>query len=151
MRPALVAGFLCVLVCVADAAQKGRDLSRLNACTILPAADVAAALKRKIAKSAGGGAHCTYVPADPQSPGDAYDFYLTEVSIVEVMLQVKKSPEKGTPVPGLWSEAYVGPAIGTPNLWSLVALKKGDMAIEIKGMSKDGLIALARLAVSRLP
>jgi hypothetical protein len=135
---------------VADAAQKGRDLSRLNACTILPAADVASTLKRKIVKSAGGAAHCTYVPADPQAPSDAYDFYLTDASIVEVMLQVKKGPEKGTTVPGPWSEAYAGPAIGTPNLWSLVALKKGDMAIEIKGMSKDGVIALARLAVSRL-
>jgi hypothetical protein len=33
---------------------------------------------------------------------------------------------------------------------SLVALKKGDMAIEIQGPSKDVLVALAKLAVSRL-
>jgi hypothetical protein len=33
---------------------------------------------------------------------------------------------------------------------SLIALHRGDMAIEIQGPAKDVLIALARLAVSRL-
>ena len=91
-----------------------------------------------------------YLPADPQSVADAYDFFLEEAAMTEMLLQMKKGADKGTPVPGLWSEAYIGPATGTPNLLSLVALKKGDMAIQINGTSKDGLIALARLAVSRL-
>jgi hypothetical protein len=150
MHRALVAALLCVFGVPEFAGQKARDLSKLDACKILPTADVASTLKRKIMKTVGGEAHCMYVPADPQSVADAYDFYLQEASIVEALLQMKKGTEKGTPVPGLWTEAYVGPATGTPNLLSLVALKKGDMAIEIHGMSKDGLIALAKLAVSRL-
>jgi hypothetical protein len=150
MKHPLVGALMCLLVGTGNAAQKGRDLAKLDACKILPAADVAATLKRKIIKSAGGQAHCTYVPADPKSVADAYDFYLVDAAIVEAMFQVKTGAERGTPVPGLWSEAYIGPAPGTPDLISLVALKKGDMAIEIKGMSREGLIALARLAVSRL-
>jgi hypothetical protein len=150
MHRALIAALVCALGATGLAGQKPRDLSKLDACKILPAADVASTLKRKIMKTVGGETHCMYVPADPQSVADAYDFYLQEASLVEALLQMQKGPEKGSPVPGLWTEAYVGPATGTPNLLSLVALKKGDMAIEIKGMNKDGLIALARLAVSRL-
>lgn len=150
MHRALAAALLCVLGVTGLAGQKARDLSKLDACKILPTADVASTLKRKIMKTVGGEKHCMYVPADPQSVADAYDFYLEEAAIMEALLQMKKGADKGTPVPGLWTEAYVGPATGTPTLLSLVALKKGDMAIEIHGMSKDGLIALARLAVSRL-
>jgi len=150
MHRALIAALVCALSVTGLAGQKARDLSKLDACKILPPADVASTLKRKIVKSVGGDRHCMYVPDAPQSVADAYDFYLEEAAIMEALLQMKKGTEKGTPVPGLWTEAYVGPATGTPNLLSLVALKKGDVAIEIHGMSKDGLIALARLAVSRL-
>src|SRR5262245_43843565 len=150
MRRILAAALACGLGVAGLAAQKGRDLSKLDACKILPATDVASAVKRKIIKSAGGHAHCTYVPDAPQSVADAYDFYLEEAALVEALLQVKSGAEKGTAVPGLWTEAYVGPATGTPGLLELVALKKGDMAIELKGVNKDHLIALARLAVSRL-
>ena len=150
MPRALVTALLCVLGAAGLAGQKARDLSKLDACKILPAADVAATLRRKIVKSVGGEVHCMYVPDAPQSAADAYDFYLQEAAIVDALLQYKKGAEKGTPVPGLWTEAYVGPATGSPNLFSLVALKKGEMAIEIHGMNKDGLIALARLAISRL-
>ena len=150
MHRALVAALLCVLGATGFAGQKPRDLSKLDACKILPTADVEATLKRKIMKTLTAEGHCMNLPADPQSVADAYDFFLEEAAMTEMLLQMKKGADKGTPVPGLWSEAYIGPATGTPNLLSLVALKKGDMAIQINGTSKDGLIALARLAVSRL-
>lgn len=126
-----------------------RDLSMLDACKILTAADVAAATKRKVIRSVGGAVHCSYVVEAPQSGAETYDFYLNEASIVEALLGVKTATEKGTPVPGLWSEAYVGPAIGS-NQMSLVALHRGVMAIEIQGPNKDALITLAKVAVSRL-
>jgi hypothetical protein len=150
MHRALVAALLCLLGATGLAGQKGRDLSKIDACKILSTADVEATLKRKIMKTLTAEKHCMYIPADPQAVADAYDFFLEEAAMAEMLLQMKKGTEKGTPVPGLWTEAYIGPSTGTPNLLTLVALKKGDMAIEISGMSKDGLIALARLAVSRL-
>jgi hypothetical protein len=148
MSRALVAAVLCVVATAGPAAQKGRDLSKLDACKILPAADVAAAVKRKIATALGAQLHCMYTPAAPEAIADAYDFYIAEAAIVEAMLKI---PGKRTPVPGLWTEAYIEPAGGdTPNLLSIVALKKGDIAFEIKGLGKDSLIALARVAASRL-
>jgi len=146
----LLGVLLCCFVTAAPLAQKGRDLSKLDACKILAPADVAAATMRKIMTSVGGQVHCSYVVEAPQSGADTYDFYLNEASITEMLLQTKTGAEKGTPVTGLWSEAYVGPATGSATQMSLVALKKGDMAIEIQGPSKDVLVALAKLAVSRL-
>ena len=126
-----------------------RDLSKLDACKILTSADVATTTRRKVLKSVGGAVHCGYVVEAPQSGADTYDFFLNEASMVEALLVVKTAPEKGTPLPGLWNEAYVGPAIGSKQL-SLVALQRGVMAIEIQGPNKDVLIALAMVVVSRL-
>jgi hypothetical protein len=140
---------LCCLLPAGLAAQKARDLSKLDACKILTPDDVSAATKRKVIKSVGGEVHCSYVVEAPQSGADTYDFYLNEASTVELLLGMKSATGKGTPVPGLWSEAYVGPAIGSKQL-SLVALHRGDMAIEIQGPNKDVIIALANVAVSRL-
>ena len=95
----------------------------MDACKILTAADVAAALKQKVSKALGGGEHCMYQLEAPKAIADAYDFYLNDAATTEILLQMKKGPEKGTPVPGLWSEAYVGPARGdTPNLLSVVSI-----------------------------
>ena len=138
------------LVAVAPSNQKGRDLSKLDACKIVTPAEVAAATNRKVIKSVGGQVHCSYVVDAPQSGADTYDLYLNEAAVTEALLAVTPGKERGTPVPGLWSEAYVGPAIGSPKQLSLVALRKGDMAIEVQGPNKDALIAIAKIAVSHL-
>lgn len=129
--------------------QKPRDLSKLDACKILTGADLTAATKRKVIRTAGGEKHCTYVLEAPKGGADTYDFFLVEASIVQALLSVKTSAEKGTPVPGLWTEAYIGPAVGSSQL-SLIALQKGDMGMEIQGPDKDVLIGLGKLAASRL-
>jgi hypothetical protein len=148
MRHMFATVLLCCLVPAGLA--KERDLTKLDACKILTPADVAAATKRKVIKSVGGQVHCSYVVEAPQSGADTYDFYLHEAAIIQALLEMKSAASKGTPVPGLWSEAYVGPTVGSPKQLSLVALRKGDMAIEIQGPNKDVLIALGKLAVSRL-
>ena len=129
--------------------QKPRDLSKLDACKILTGADLTAATKRKVIRTAGGEKHCTYVLEAPKGGADTYDFFLAEASMVQALLSVKSAAEKGTPVPGLWTEAYIGPSVGSSQL-SLIALQKGDMAMEIQGPDKDALIALGKVAVSRL-
>ena len=149
--PAVLPMFLLAsMISPGLAAQKPRDLSKLDACKVLTAADVAAATKRKVLKSIGGEVHCGYVMDAPQSVADGYDFYLQEASLADALLRAQSAADRGTPVPGLWSEAYVGAATGTKGLLSLVALNRGDMAIEIHGTSRDALIALAKIAVSRL-
>src|SRR5262245_17453804 len=150
MRYVLFAALLCCLVPAGLAAEKARDLTKLDACKILTPADVAAVTKRKVITSVGGQVHCSYVVEAPQSGADTYDFYLQEAAVTQALLEVKSSADKGTPVAGLWNEAYVGPAVGSPKQLQLVALRKGDMAIAIQGPNKDVLIALGKLAVSRL-
>ena len=51
-------------------------------------------------------------------------------------------------MPGLWSEAYVKPR--SADQFALIALRRGDMAIEIHGPSKNVVLALAKVAISRL-
>ena len=144
------AALLFSLVPAALSAQKGRDLSKLDACKVLTPADVGNATKQKLLKSVGGAVHCSYVMESAKNGSDTYDFYLNEASVLEALLSVESAKEKGTPVPGVWTEAYVRPSVGSPKQLSLVALKKGDMAIEIQGPSKDVLISLAHTAVGRL-
>ena len=150
MRRILGALVLVPIVSIGLGAQKGRDLSKLDACKVLTPADVTAAAKRTVIKSVGGQAHCGYVVEAPQSSADTYDFYLNEASVTEALLELKKGAEKGTAVPGVLGEAYVGPAVGSPKQLSLVALRKGDISFEIQGPNKDVLIALGQLAASRL-
>lgn len=138
------------IVSISIVAQKGRDLSKLDACKIVTPADVSTATNRKVIRSVGGQVHCSFVVDAPQSGADTYDLYLNEAAVTEALLAVKSGQERGTPVPGLWSEAYVGPAVGSPKQLSLVALRKGDMAIEIQGPNKEALIAIAKIAISRL-
>jgi hypothetical protein len=142
---------LLVLFPMALAAQKkGRNLSQYNACKILTPADVSAATKQRIVSSVGAGAHCSYVVEAPNSGSDTYDFYLNEAPIIEALFEDKTTAATGTPVPGLWTEAYVGPSVGSAKQLSLIALQKGDIAIEVQGPSQDVLIALARVAAARL-
>ncbi len=150
MRYVLFTALLCCLAPAGLAAEKPRDLTKLNACKILTPADVAAATMRKVITSVGGQVHCSYVVEAPQSGADTYDFYLQEAAVTQALLEIKSPGDKGTPIAGLWSEAYVRPAVGSPKQLSLVALRKGDMAIQIQGPNKDVLIALGKLAVSRL-
>jgi hypothetical protein len=150
MRHVLLGALMIAVLSSGLFAQKGRDLTKLDACKVLTPADVAAATKRRVIKSVGGQVHCSYVVEAPQSGAETYDFYLNEAALIEAMFSVKTPAEKGAPVPGLWNEAYVGAAVGSPGLLSLVALRKGDMAIEIKGPNKAVLVALAQTAVTRL-
>ena len=68
--------------------------------------------------------------------------FLLKDSAPEELLRAVRAVHNG--------EAYVAPSVGTPKQLSLVALRRGDMAIEIQGPNKDVLVALAQLAVSRL-
>lgn len=147
--PRVVAVLWC-LVPFGLSAQKGRDLSKLDACKILTPADVAAATKGKVMTSVGGGVggvHCMHV-VDAQSGSGSYQLFLQAPAAAEAVWKIESAAERGTPVPGLWSEAYV--KAGVANQFVLIALHRGDMAIEIHGPSKNAVLALGKLAVSRL-
>lgn len=144
------AALLCCFLSPSLSAQKGRDLSKLDACKVLTRADVAAATKGKVMTSVGGGVggvHCMYV-VDAASGSGSYQLFLQQPAAAEALWKIESAAERGTLVPGLWSEAYVKPR--SADQFALIALRRGDMAIEIHGPSKNVVLALGKLAISRL-
>ena len=137
----------------AVSAQKPRDLTKLDPCKVLTSADVAAATKGKVSTSVGGGAGataCMWVVDAPTGAG-TYQLFLQKPDVIEALWQVEKGAEKGTPVSGLWNEAYMTPPGGmNGDQYHLIALNKGDMAIEVHGVNKDAVVSLGKTAASRL-
>ena len=141
----------CLLTTTASA-QKPRDLTKLDPCKILTSADISAATKGKVTTSVGGGvgaAACMWVVDAPTDAG-TYQLMLEKADIIEMVFKASSSAEKGTPVAGLWSEAYLKPPGPSGDAYILVALNRGDMAIEVHGVNKDAVTSLGKTAVSRL-
>jgi hypothetical protein len=133
-------------------AQKPRDISKLDPCKVLTPADLAATTKGKVSSTVGGGvgaAACLWVVDAPTGAG-TYQLFVQKAELIEALFKVKTPAEKGTPVAGLWTEAYMQPPGTHGDQYILTALNKGDMAIEVHGVNKDAVAALGRLAVSRL-
>jgi hypothetical protein len=153
MRPFFVAALVWYLVPTAAPAQTPRDLTKLDPCKTLTRADLEAATKGKVTTSVGGGpgaAACMWVIDSPTGAG-TYQLMFNKADIIQAVWAASTPAEKGTPVPGLWSEAYMTPPGGPKgDQYILIALKKGDMAIEVHGVTKDAVTSLGKTAVSRL-
>ena len=152
MRAIRFAAAVSCLVALPGFAQKPRDTSRLDPCKVLTPADLATTTKGKVSSTVGGGvgaAACLWVVDAPTGAG-TYQLFLEKADLIETLLKVKTPAEKGTPVAGLWTEAYMQPPGTHGDQYILTVLNRGDMAIEVHGVNKDAVTALGRLAVSRL-
>lgn len=152
MRALRFAALVSCLVTTTASAQKPRDLSKLDPCKVLTSADVAAATKGKVSMTAGGdlgGAACMWVVDAPTGAG-TYQLFLQKPDVIEALFKVESPAEKGTPVAGLWSEAYLAPPGASGDQYILTVLNKGDMAIEVHGVNKDVVMSLGKTATSRL-
>ena len=81
---------------------------------------------------------------------ESYRLSFAAPAMHEAMLEAQSVAERGESIAGLWGEAYLqsrAPEKG----YSLVALQRGRLALEVWGDRKEPLIELARLAVSRVP
>ena len=151
MRALRFAAVFTCLVSTAAAAQKPRDISKLDPCKILTPADLAAATKGKVSSTVGGGvgaAACLWVVDAPTGAG-TYQLFLEKPDVIETVLKVKTPAERGTSVPGLWTEAYLVPPGTHGDQYILTVLKKGDVALEVHGVNKDVVTSLAKTATSR--
>lgn len=152
MRASRFAALVSCLVTATASAQKPRDISKLDPCKVLTPADVAAATKGKVSTTVGGGlggAACMWVVDAPTGAG-TYQLFLQKPDVIEAVLKVKSPAEKGTPVAGLWSEAYIRPPGANGDQFILTVLNKGDMAIEVHGVDKDAVKSLGKTATARL-
>jgi hypothetical protein len=145
-----------LLACFAPAAlsaQKPRDLTKLDPCKVLASADIAAATKGKVSSMVGGGpgaTACMWVVDAPTGAG-TYQLFLQKADMIEALWKASSAAENGAAVPGLWTEAHLTPPGGmNGDQFILIALNRGDMAIEVHGVNKDAVVSLGKVAIARL-
>ena len=153
MRPFYLASLVSCLATTAASAQKPRDLTKLDPCKVLTSADLEAATKGKVTTSVGGGlgaTACMWVIDSPAGAG-TYQLMFQKADLIKAVWDASTPAEKGTSVPNVWDEAYIKPPGGPKgDQYILVALKKGDMAFEVHGVTKDAVTSLGKTVVSRL-
>ena len=127
----------------------GRDVSALQACNLVKPAEVAKIVGGKLAtEPSWTGPNCMYV-IELAGGTESYKVSYQDPAMIEAMLQSMAPEEKGEAVAGQWDEAWFRKsAMGEG--FSLLALRHGDLAIEIGGERKDPILEIARLAVSRV-
>lgn len=126
------------------------DISNLKACEIVTPQEASTIIGGKLLNEPPAGfSNCAYV-VDVNGATESYRLSLSAPAMYVAMLETQTGAEKGEPVAGLWDEAYIQPRALNSG-YSLVAVRDGKLALEVWGDRKEPLIAIARLAVSRVP
>jgi len=126
------------------------DIAGLKACEIVTPQEAATIIGGKLLnESPAGLSNCAYV-VEVDGTTESYRINFSAPAMHEAMLETQSVAERGESIAGLWGEAYLqsrAPESG----YSLVALQRGRLALEVWGDRKEPLIELAKLAVSRVP
>ena len=126
------------------------DIASLKACEIVTPQEAATIIGGKLLNEPPAGfSNCAYV-VEVDGTTESYRISFSAPAMHEAMLETQSIAERGESVTGLWDEAYVRPR-ATDSGYSLVALQRGRLALEVWGDRQEPLIELARLAVSRVP
>jgi hypothetical protein len=131
------------------AAPPRRDVSTLKACEIVSPREVAALVGGTLLNEPPAGfPNCTYV-VEVTGDTESYRLNFADPHVYTAMLDTQSEAEKGERLSGLWDEAYVQPrAIGRG--FTVIAVRRGDIAMEVSGDRKEPAVAIATLAVSRV-
>jgi len=126
------------------------DIASLKACEIVTPQEAATIIGGKLLNEPPAGfSNCAYV-VEVDGTTESYRISFSAPAMHEAMLETQSVAERGESIAGLWGEAYLQsrePESG----YSLVALQRGRLALEVWGDRKEPLIELAKLAVSRVP
>ena len=126
------------------------DIASLKACEIVTPQEAATIIGGKLLNEPPAGfSNCAYV-VEVDGTTESYRISFSAPAMHEAMLETQSIAERGESIAGLWGEAYLqsrAPESG----YSLVALQRGRLALEVWGDRKEPLIELAKLAVSRVP
>jgi len=129
---------------------EARDPSTLKACEVVTGNDVAGIAKGKLTSPPLGQAQaCVYLVERPDGTVESYRVSIQAPAGIEAMWKSQTTTERGEAVAGLWDQAYVAKQFMASGL-SLAAVKRNDLALEVTGERKDVLLAIAKLAISRL-
>ena len=126
------------------------DIASLKACEIVTPQEAATIIGGKLLNEPPAGfSNCAYV-VEVDGTTESYRLGFSAPAMHEAMLETQSGAERGESVTGLWGEAYIQPRAPESG-YSLVALQRGRLALEVWGDRKEPMIELARLAVSRVP
>lgn len=127
----------------------GRDVSTLRACEIVKPQDVVTIVGGKLLNEPPGGyPNCAYV-LEVKGDTESYRLAFSEPQMYTAVIDMPGFKEKAEQLAGLWDEAYVQPReLGGG--FSVVAVRRGDIALEAWGDRREPAIEIAKLAVSRV-
>ena len=134
----------------APAGAPALDIASLKACEIVTPQEAATIIGGKLLNEPPAGfSNCAYV-VEVTGATESYRISFSTPAMYEALLETQSDAERGESIAGLWDEAYLQPrALGSG--YSLVALQRGKLALEVSGDRKEPLLELAKLAVSRVP
>jgi hypothetical protein len=126
------------------------DIAGLKACEIVTPQEAATIIGGKLLNEPPAGfSNCAYV-VEVNGTTESYRLNFAAPEMYAALFEAQSDAERGVPVAGLWDEAYVHPrAMGSG--YSLVALQRGKLGLEVWGDRQEPLLELAKLAVSRVP
>lgn len=126
------------------------DIAGLKACEIVTPQEASTIIGGKLLNEPPAGfSNCAYV-VEVNGTTESYRISFSAPAMYAALLETQSDAERGEPVAGLWDEAYVQPRAPDSG-YTLMALQRGKLALEVWGDRKEPLVELARLAVSRVP
>jgi hypothetical protein len=132
------------------AAQKGADPAKIRACDVVTGAEVASAAKGKlVSPPLGSGPSCRYTVEVAGGAVEAYQTMFQPAAGAQAVVAAQSPAERGEKIAGLWDEAYAGKRPMADG-FSVLAIRRGDIAIEVTGERRDVALAIAKLAASRV-
>jgi hypothetical protein len=124
-------------------------IESLKACEIVTPQEASAIIGGKLLNEPPAGfSNCAYV-VEVDGVTESYRISFSEPAIYTAMIEAQSGADRGEPVTGLWDEARLQ-ARAADGGYSLVAVQRGKLALEVWGDRREPLVELARLAVSRV-
>jgi hypothetical protein len=128
-----------------------REIAAIDACELLPLAEVARIAGGTLAttESSWTGPQCMYV-VDVAGGTEGYVLRISAPADVAVVIDYLDPAERGESQKGPWPEAYLGPKEFGEGL-RLLVLDRGDFALSVDGESRrEPIIEIATRAYTRV-
>jgi hypothetical protein len=131
------------------AAAQGRDVSALKACEVVTPQEAAGIIGgRLLSEPPAGFPNCAYV-VEVNGTTESYRLVFAEPGLYAATVGLPEFQQKAERLTGLWDEAYVHPREMGEG-FSVIAVRRGDIAMEVSGERKEPAIEIAKLAVSQI-
>ena len=138
------------IAAAATAGAPGLHIEDLKACEIVTPQEASTIIGGKLLNEPPVGfSNCAYV-VEVNGTTESYRISFSEPAMYAALFDTQSGTERGESVAGLWDAAHVQPRASSSG-YSLVAVQRGRLALEVWGDRKEPLVKLAQLAVARVP